>query len=80
MKSGWLLTDSITNEDSIINHLIFSIFFALVLEKDILQQDWEFRKNDQEINDMVVSSHLDMLILRCLWGIQQGGSPIHFGA
>lgn len=47
---------------------------------DILQQDWEFRKNDQEINDMVVSSHLDMLILRCLWGIQQGGSPIHFGA
>lgn len=31
-------------------------------------------------NGMVVSSHLDMLILRCLWGIQVGGSPTYFGA
>lgn len=28
-------------------------------------------------NGMVVSSHLDMLILRCFWGIQAGGSPTY---
>lgn len=29
-------------------------------------------------NGMVASSYLDMLILRCFWGIQVGGSPTYF--